>query len=166
MRVLAFDISASPGVAVLELKNAKPRLLFADSIKTSTANPDSQRFAYVEAFAIKAIHEYGPFDKVIREHFTKGGSKRSTQLVFGAWSMIDSALGRYNYAVDKEITPSEVKKLIGGKGTADKAEVEAGVRRLLKLADDYTFKSDDASDAAAIGLAYLINEKLITKELA
>lgn len=162
MRIIAFDISASPGVAVLELKRGKVSLLLADSIKTDTSTPDSQRYAYVEAFAIKAIHEGGPFEKVVREHFTKGGSKRSTQLVFGAWSMIDAALGRYNYSVDCEITPSEVKKIVGGKGDADKTQVEAGVRRLLKLSDDYTFKSNDASDAAAIGLAYLIREGLIT----
>ena len=161
MRVLAFDISASPGVAVIEVKDNKPRLLLADSIKTSTSNPDSQRYAYVEAFAIKTIHEHGPFDLVIREHFTKGGSKRSTQLVFGSWSMIDSALGRYGYTVDAEITPSEVKKIVGGKGSAEKDEVEAGVRRIIKLPADYEFKSNDASDAAAIGLAYLIREGLI-----
>lgn len=163
MKVIAFDISASPGVAVLEVKKNVPRLLLADSIKTSTANSDSQRYAYVEAFAIKAIHEYGPFDLVVREHFTKGGSKRSTQLVFGAWSMIDSALGRYGYSVDKEITPSEVKKVVGGKGTADKLEVEAGVRKILKLPDEYSFKSDDASDACAIGLTHLLKEGLIAK---
>jgi crossover junction endodeoxyribonuclease RuvC len=163
MRILAFDISASPGVAVLEVKKKTPRLLLADSIKTSTGNSDSQRYAYVEAFAIKAIHEHGPFDVVVREHFTKGGSKRSTQLVFGAWSMIDSALGRYGYAVDSEITPSKVKLTVGGKGTADKLEVEAGVRKILKLSDEYSFKSDDASDACAIGLTYLINEGLIAK---
>lgn len=163
MKILAFDISASPGVAVLEVKRDKPRLIFADSIKTDTSTPDSQRYAYVEAFAIKAIHEHAPFDAVVREHFTKGGSKRSTQLVFGSWASIDTALGRYGYKVAAEITPTSVKKIVGGKGDASKAEVEAGVRRMLGLTDDYAFKSDDASDACAIGLAYLINEGLIAK---
>lgn len=161
MRVLAFDISASPGVSVLEVKRGKASLVIADSIKTSTDNIDSQRYAYVEAFAIKTIHEYGPFNLTIREHFTKGGSKRATQLVFGSWSMIDSALGRYGYTIDGEITPTEVKRIVGGKGTATKDEVEAGVRRLLNLPDGYTFKSDDASDATAIGLAYLIKKGVI-----
>lgn len=163
-RILSFDISASPGVAVIEIKRAKPKLILADSIKTDTKSTDAQRFAYVEAFAIKAIHEYGPYDAVVREHFTKGGSKRSTQLVFGAWASVDAALGKYGYAVDAEITPSQVKKIIGGSGSASKDEVEAGVRRICGLADDYTFKSDDASDAAAIGLAYAIREGLIKEE--
>lgn len=163
-RILSFDISASPGVAALEIKRGVPRLLYADSIKTDSKTPDSRRFAYVEAFAIKAIHEHGPFDYVVREHFTRGSSKRSTQLVFGAWAMIDSALGRYGYKVDAEITPTSVKRMIGGKGTAEKDEVEAGVRRILKLNADYVFKSDDASDAAAIGLAFAIENGLIKKE--
>lgn len=161
MRVLAFDISASPGVAVLEVKGDSPSLVIADSIKTSTDNSDSERFAYVEAFAVKAIHEHGPFNLTIREHFIKGGSKRATQLVFGSWSMIDSALGKYGYAIDGEITPTEVKRIVGGKGTATKDEVEAGVRRLLGLSEDYKFKSNDASDACAIGLAYLIKNGII-----
>lgn len=161
IRILAFDISASPGVAVIEVKCGKPRLILADSIKTDAKSPDSQRFAYVEAFAIKAIHEHGPFDYVVREHFTRGGSKRSTQLVFGSWAMIDSALGRYGYKVDAEITPTSVKRMIGGSGKAEKDDVADGVRRILKLTADFEFKSDDASDAAAIGLAFAIENGLI-----
>lgn len=165
-RILSFDISASPGVAVIEIKTPKRdrpslNLIMSDSIKTGTNSTDAQRFAYVEAFAIKAIHEYGPFDVVVREHFVKGGSKRGTQLVFGSWSKIDTALQVYGYVIKDEITPSQVKRLIGGSGSAGKDEVEAGVRRICGLADDYVFKSDDASDAAAIGLAYAIREGLI-----
>jgi len=163
-RIIAFDISASPGVAVVEIKSGKPKLKYAGSIKTDTSSPDSQRFAAVEALAIVALHEYGPFNAVVREHFTKGSSKRSTQLVFGSWAMIDTALGRYGYSVDSEITPSAVKKAVGGHGGADKSEVETGVRRIMKLSDDYTFVSNDASDAAAIALAYAIQNGLIKTE--
>ena len=164
MKILAFDISSSPGAAIIEIKNGKPKLIIADSVKTDKNTADSQRFAYIEAFAVKTIHEYGQFDAVVREHFTKGGSKRSTQLVFGAWAAIDMALGRYNYKVDSEISPTELKRVIGGKGTATKKEVEDGVRRLCAMPDSYRFKSDDASDAAAVALTYAINKKLIKAE--
>lgn len=183
-RILAFDISASPGVAVIEIKTPKrgkpkPVLVMSDSIKTDTDSTDAQRYAYVEAFAIKTIHEHGPFDVIVREHFVKGRSKRGTQLVFGSWSKIDTALQMYGYITENEITPTEVKKLIGGNGKAPKSRKEAeelfrkgkakavqfsvedGVRRICGLGDDYVFKSDDASDAAAIGLAYAIREGLI-----
>ncbi len=72
------------------------------------------------------LHEHGPFDVVVREHYTKGRNKRSTQTVFGAWAVIDLALGKYGYKADVEITPTTVKKDVTGKGSASKDEVEAG----------------------------------------
>jgi len=168
MRILAIDISASPGFAVIDVKTLKAGkkivLVHVDSVKTSTETTDSQRYAYIEAKTVQVVHEYGPFDAVCREHFTKGRSKRATQLVFGSWAAVDSALGRYGYAIptDNEFTPSTVKKAATGKGSADKTEVEAGVRKRLSLADDFVFKTDDESDAVATGLAYLINEGVIT----
>ncbi|MGN7387759.1 crossover junction endodeoxyribonuclease RuvC [Sporosarcina sp. SAFN-015] len=169
LRILALDISASPGYAVLELRQLKagPRLslLHVDHAATDASQPDSQRYAYIEAKTVQVVHEYGPFDAVTREHFTKGRSKRATQLVFGAWAAVDAALGRYGYAIATadEITPSAVKKAATGNGSADKAEVEAGVRALLKLPDDFVFATDDCSDATAVGIAYLKSKGMIAE---
>ncbi|MCG7345345.1 crossover junction endodeoxyribonuclease RuvC [Sporosarcina sp. ACRSL] len=167
LRILALDISTSPGFAVLEVKTLKagPRvkLLHVDHVKTDSNTPDSQRYAYIEAKTVQVVHEYGPFDVVCREHFTKGRSKRATQLVFGAWAAVDSALGRYNYAIseDNEFTPSAVKKAASRNGSADKEDVEKGVRTLLKLPEDFVFTTDDESDAVAVGIAYLKSKGLI-----
>lgn len=166
-RILAIDISTNPGFAVLEFRKLKRgyrlELLRISSIKTDASNSDAERYAYIEANTISIVHECGPFDVVVREHFTSGRNKRSTQMVFGAWGAVDSALARYGYRIDPrdEITPSAVKKAATGKGTADKKEVEMGVRARLGLSDDFSFKSDDESDAVAIALAYLIREKII-----
>lgn len=161
MRILALDISASPGFAVLDVKQLKNgqriTLVHVDSVKTDSDTVDSQRYSYIEAKTSLIAHEYGPFDVVCREHFTKGRSKRATQLVFGAWAAVDMALARYGYTIDasNEFSPSAVKKAATGNGKADKDEVEAGVRERLKLPKEFVFKTDDASDAAAVGLAYL-----------
>ena len=161
MRLLALDISASPGFAVIEVKQLKagPKisLVFADSIKTDASIPDSRRYSYIEAKTALILHEYGPFDVVCREHFTKGRSKRSTQLVFGAWAAVDMALGRYGYSIseENEFTPTTVKKSVAGNGGADKLDVENGVRKKLGIPNDFIFKSDDASDAVAVGITYL-----------
>lgn len=163
-RIFAIDISGSPGFAVLDVKHPKTgtkvSLVHVDHAKTDSDSPDSQRYAYIEAKTVQLIHEYGPFDVVTREHFTKGGSKRATQLVFGAWAAVDMALGRYGYVIDatNEFTPSAVKKAATGNGKADKAEVEAGVRSILKLTDDFVFRTDDESDSAAIAITYLQRE--------
>jgi len=167
MRILAIDISTNPGFAVLDVKQlkagAKVSLVHVTSVKTSTDNPDSQRYSYIEALATMVAHEYSPFDVIVREHFTKGRNKRSTQTVFGAWAAIDIGLGKYGYKVTEEITPSRVKLLVTGDGKADKDKVEEHVRKWLKLPDDFTFKSDDESDAIGIGLAYLIEKGVIAK---
>ena len=165
-RLLAIDTSASPGFAVLEYGLKAPKLVYADALKTDASKPDSERYAAIEAMTSLICFKYGPFDAVAREHFTKGGSKRSTQLVFGAWSAVDSALGRFGYHIDadSEVTPSAVKKAATGKGKAEKHEVEAGVRKRLKLPDDYVFANNgggDSSDAVAVGLAYLDAKGLI-----
>jgi len=161
-RILAFDISASPGVAVIEIKKNKPKLLYVDSVKTDTKNTDAQRYEYITAFAVKAIHEYGPFDAVCREKYTGSSrSKRAKQLVYGAWAAIDMACGKYGYAIDEkdEIVASAIKKATAGKGGASKEEVADGVRRILN--EDIAFKSDDESDAVAVALTYAIREGLI-----
>jgi len=171
LRILAFDISASPGVAVLEIKDGKAKLIAVDHVVTDSSATDSQRYEYVRSLATRMIYENKPFDKIVREKFIRGGSKRSTQLVFGAWSTIDMALGAFNYSVDDkdEIVASSVKKLIGGKGGATKEEVAAGV--IKRLGEEvrpllYTERGrllDDRADAVAIGLAWAIRKGLIAE---
>lgn len=168
-RIISFDISASPGVAVLEIKDGKAKLIAVDHVVTDSSATDSQRYEYVRSLATRMIYENKPFDKIVREKFIRGGSKRSTQLVFGAWSTIDMALGAFGYAIDDkdEIVASSVKKLIGGKGGASKEEVAAGV--IKRLGEDvrlllYTERGrllDDRADAVAIGLAWAIRKGII-----
>lgn len=161
MRILAIDTSASPGFAILDYSPGSiPKLIYADALKTDAKKPDSERYAAISAFITIITFKYGPFDIVCREHFIKGGSKRSTQLVFGAWSAIDMALSTFGYHIDAsdEVTPTQVKKAATGKGRAEKHEVEQGVKERLKLPSDFSFPNNaggDASDAVAVALAWL-----------
>jgi crossover junction endodeoxyribonuclease RuvC len=163
IRILSLDISASPGYASIEIRNGKPKLLAADSVKTTNDMTDSERYSYVEASVTKFVYEQGPFDYVTRENFIKGGSKRATQLVFGSWSVIDMALGKFGYYVSEkaEITNSRVKAVVGGHGGDGKDVVAEGARKLFNLPEDYVWKSNDASDAAAIGYTYAHDKGLL-----
>lgn len=165
-RILSFDISASPGVALLEIKGGAAKLITVDHLETSADLSDAQRFDLIQAFVTDFIYRHGhdKIDIIVREKFIKGGSKRGTQLVFGAWASVDRALATYDYKVDdaNEIVASRVKKYIGGKGGASKEDVADGVIRML--GDDvkpllYTERGrllDDRADAIAIGLAWAI----------
>lgn len=174
MRILSFDISASPGIAVIEVKDAgtpkaKPRLISVDHIETDSDHTDAQRYDYVQAFVTQFVHENGSYDAIVREKFIRGGSKRSTQLVFGAWASVDRALATYGYAIDDkdEIVASTVKRIIGGNGSAKKPAVAEGVIRILGEDSRKHFFTergrllDDRSDAVAIGLTYAIQKGLI-----
>lgn len=164
---MAIDTSSNPGYALYEVTDGTPTLIAVDSVKTSTDYSDSERYAIVEAKTIHIIYEWGPFDHVCREHFTKGGSKRGTQLVFGAWAAVDVALGRFGYAIPSqsgstfEVTNSRVKSLVGDAGAAKKDKVELGIRKILGLPDSFVFANDDESDAAAIGYTFLYDKGLI-----
>src|SRR5690554_2231132 len=84
IHVLAIDISASPGFAVLLFKEGKPKLLHKDSIKTTNKMTDGERYGYIEAATIKIVVEHGPFDAVVREKYVGNSrSKRAKQLVYG-----------------------------------------------------------------------------------
>ena len=173
MRILSFDISASPGVAFLEIKDGKPRLLAVDHLETDSKLTDAQRYHLVEAFVLNFVYKHvdkNGVQAIVREKFHRGGSKRGTQLVFGAWASVDRALASFGYTIEQsdEIVASTVKRLVAGKGNAEKDEVAAGVIRILGeevRPHFYTDKGrllDDRSDAVAIGLAYAIQKGVIS----
>ena len=57
-----------------------------------------------------------------------------------------------------EIYPVSVKKLVTGSGKADKEAVAQAVQKLL---GGVSFNNDDESDAAAVALAFLIEQKVM-----
>lgn len=138
-------------------------------VETDANFTDAQRYVYIQSFVTQFIHEAGTIDAITREKFIRGGSKRGTQLVFGAWASVDRALATYGYAIDEkdEIVASTAKRLVAGNGRASKDEVADGVIRMLGegIKDDlYTPRGrllDDRADAIAIGLAWAIREGLI-----
>ncbi|WP_230184889.1 hypothetical protein [Priestia megaterium] len=54
-----------------------------------------------------------------------------------------------------------MKNIVVGSGVATKEEIEESVRSITGYKGE--FACDDESDAVALGLAYLINEELISK---
>ena len=169
-RILALDISANPGVAVLEVKRNKINIVHVDSIKTSTDDSDAARYHYIDAFLTKIIHEYGHFDYVTRENYTGSSrSKRAKQLVYGAWSTMDMSLGKYGYVIDEadEIPASTIKKEVAGKGGASKGEVAEGVFKLFGIDDKSLYYTkngkliDDRTDAVALGYTFAKKRGLI-----
>lgn len=102
----------------------------------------------------------------MRESFPPSKNPRLPQTIYGAWAAVDRGLHKYGVEVADVISPTDVKKRIAGSGKAEKSDVAAGVRKLLGLAEDYRFATDDESDACAVVLAWLIGQSLIDGRVA
>lgn len=177
MRVLAFDTSLSlPGVAIVEVKRGKPVITALSHVKTdSKTQSHGLRADIVESWATLFIAEHigkQGFDVLIREDF-HGQSSAQNYPVFAAWSGVERACDKFGLTFAKwqetgkggrkktllGIPQSKVKLIVVGKGKAEKEEVEEAVRRWTDYKGE--FATFDESDAAGIGLAYLIREGLI-----
>ncbi|WHY01834.1 crossover junction endodeoxyribonuclease RuvC [Neobacillus sp. DY30] len=162
MRVLGLDLSlTSPGFAIIEVKKGKPRLIKTANFTTDSGTTQALRYEEIEAFTLLFIRDNKPFDVITREVWPPARNYVQNNKIHGAWSAVERALSRYGYEVTEHLTPSNVKKTVTGNGAAKKPEVAEHVRRILGLPAEHKFDSDDHSDAAAIGLAYLIREGLI-----
>jgi crossover junction endodeoxyribonuclease RuvC len=164
MRVLAFDTSmGAPGIAVVEVKAGKARIIDVSHVRTDSSQPHGLRAEIVEAWATLFIakHVSKGFSAIVREDFVAKTSKTGHP-VYSAWGSCDKALNKFglNFTTPA-IAQSAVKKAVVGVGKAEKHEVETAVRKWTGYAGE--FAKDDESDAAAIALAYLIREGLIKK---
>lgn len=161
MRVLAFDTSMGrPGIALVEVKNGKPKVIDVSHVSTNASQPHGLRAEIVESWATLFIAVHGAkFDAIVREDFV-GRTSKQAHPVYSAWGACDKALNKFglNFTTPA-ISQSKVKKLVVGKGKAEKAEVEEAVRKWTGYTGD--FACDDESDAVAIGLAYLIENGIV-----
>jgi crossover junction endodeoxyribonuclease RuvC len=167
-RILAFDTSlGAPGVALVEFKKQKPKLIDVSHIKTDAKQPRTLRADIIESWAMLFIasHVKKGFDYVYREDF-HGMSSKQNYPVFSAWAATERAVHKHDHEFDTfvyfdskgkrktghGISQSRAKMLVVGKGNKiSKDETEAAVRELTGYAGE--FKKDDESDAVCIALA-------------
>jgi len=163
-RILAFDTSmSSPGAALVEISRGNARIIDVSHVTTTSSQPHGLRAEIVEAWATLFIAKHGiKFDEILREDFV-GRTSRQNHPVYSAWGAIDQALNKFGLKVTQQpISQSKIKRLVVGKGKAEKDEVEAAVRRLTGYAGE--FATDDESDAVAVALAWAIENGLIKEE--
>jgi crossover junction endodeoxyribonuclease RuvC len=152
------------------VSSRKPTLVAATHYKTDAGDSQPLRYELIESFALVWLRERlrkpsgkssPPVTAVIREIWPPSRNYTQNDKIHGAWSAVDRALSTLGLEVAANIAPSSVKKTVAGRGGAEKPEIAAAVRRICSLPADYAFGSDDESDAAAVCLAYLIDNGLI-----
>ena len=160
-KVLGADLSLKqPGFCILTIKNKKIKNveLYSVNNKTDKKKKHGQLLDEIgEKF--KSIFPPNGMIYLVRENEimkVKVPSERSLSKVVGlvdwmAWALYD----REWYS----IYPVTVKKLITGNGRADKKEVAECLEYYI---GKQPYKCDDESDAAAVAIAWLIQQNQIT----
>lgn len=87
----------------------------------------------------------------------------ATQALFRVVGVADLTMHRAGMTVELgEIPPSTIKLLVAGHGHAEKADVAAALRAYLKPSQQaHIFKTDDESDAVAVGIAWGLQNNLL-----
>ena len=90
----------------------------------------------------------------------KGFSRfpHETQALFKVVGIADLAAWRTSKTEFVEIAPTTVRKLLTGPGKAGKEEVAAVLEQYVGKLE---YATDDESDAVAVGITWLISQKLI-----
>jgi len=156
MRVLAIDPGYGRcGMAVVEKTPQGETLLFSDCIETARDDSFVERLAAVADACQRLLTEHAP-DCVALEklYFTKN-QKTAMHVAEVRGALIQIAAERDLPVF--EYGPGEIKSAVAGSGRADKKQIEAMIRLLVRV--DKTIKHDDEYDAIAVGLTHLAHHK-------
>ena len=157
MNILGIDPGlGTTGYGVIMSANNKVELIDYGTIKTSTKDTLAQRLKIIFDNISNLIDIHKPSVFSIEEIFYSNNVKSS--LLLGHARGVAMAAASIKNIMIYEYSAKKVKQSLTGNGNAHKDQVKFMVKNLLKL--NVPPKSNDASDALAIGLCYTFQNKL------
>jgi len=156
LRVLGIDPgTAIVGWAVLEEDRGKVKTVAYGHISTCNDDSTACRLREVADDLQEIIKKYKPHEAAVEDLFFFKNAKTVIK-VSQARGAILLTLERLNVII-KEYTPLQVKQALTGYGRAEKSQIQAMVKNILKLKE--IPKPDDTADAIAIALCHLNSRK-------
>ncbi|MFN4217801.1 MAG: crossover junction endodeoxyribonuclease RuvC [Candidatus Bipolaricaulia bacterium] len=155
MRVLGIDPGlATTGYAVLESGDRRFRVLEAGVIRTPADTPLPHRLHTLYEDTRRLLREYRPDALAIEELFF-AQNRTTAMAVAQARGVV--LLAAHDVAETKGYTPLQIKLRIAGYGRAKKPQIQKMMKQLLRLKE--IPKPDDAADALAVALCYLLEAR-------
>jgi crossover junction endodeoxyribonuclease RuvC len=150
VRIAGFDPGLSrTGWGVIECLGSKLTHVANGIIVTTTALSLGERLAVLHAGICAVLTEHAPSAVAVEQAFVAKDPAAALKLGHArAIALLAAAQAGLSIA---EYAPNHVKKSVVGVGHADKAQVQAMVRRLLPSAK---FEAADAADALACAIAH------------
>ena len=157
MNILGIDPGlGTTGYGIISNANNNTQLVDFGTIKTSPKDNLSKRLKIIFDHISKLINQYKPSVFSIEEIFYSNNVKSS--LLLGHARGVAIAAAATNNIIVHEYSAKKIKQSLTGNGNAHKEQVKFMVTNLLKLKDPP--KSNDASDALAIAMCYILQNRL------
>lgn len=156
MFVLGIDPGLSRcGYAVVEpAKRGRGRAIAMGILRTAPSDETPRRLAQLHRDLIELLDEFAPVVVSVERIFFQNNIR--TAVGVAQASGLALALAAERNIVVAQYSPSEVKSVVAGDGTADKTQVQEMVQLLLGLTE--IPKPADAADAAALALCHLAHD--------
>jgi crossover junction endodeoxyribonuclease RuvC len=149
MIILGIDPGlATTGFGAIHCGRAVPAVLKCGYIKTSPSEHISIRLSNIHADLNSLIHSLHPDLIAVENVFSLVRYPKAGILLGSVLGIIYLSVFQNNVSM-VEITPKEIKNSLSGFGGADKYQMKAVIKDLLKISD---IKSLHASDALAVAL--------------
>ena len=142
------------GVGIIEAQNNSLKFIASETIHSSSSDVISIRLKHFHESIERLVKTYKPHEAAIEETFVNKNPVSSLKLGHARGALILS-LGIFDLKV-YEYSATAMKKAIVGKGRAEKEQVQAMVKILLKGCD---FNSEDEADALAIAICHHNNKR-------
>lgn len=156
MRVLGIDPGLNiAGFCLLDTKNQNVTLKAYGVIRSSNKDSLPKRLKYLHEEALTIIQKFKPDVLAIEDAFFSKNVKSAMTLGHARGTIILTAA--INDMAVHEFAPRKVKSSVCGNGAASKEQVSYMVSKILKL--DQKLKPYDISDAIAVGLCFINQEK-------
>ena len=157
MNILGIDPGlGTTGYGIISNQNNDMQLLDFGTITTSPKDNLSKRLKIIFDSISELILKYKPTIFSIEEIFYSNNVKSS--LLLGHARGVAIAAAATNNIIVYEYSAKKIKQALTGNGNAHKEQVKFMVKNLLKLKD--APKSNDASDALAIAICYILQNRL------
>ncbi|MFP5320645.1 MAG: crossover junction endodeoxyribonuclease RuvC [Acidimicrobiia bacterium] len=144
------------GYAVLDRQGRAPRVVAMGVLTTPPDDAVPQRLHAIQRDVRALLAEFPPVEVAIERVLFSVNVRTAIGVAQAAGVVMTEAVDAG--ALVHEYSPNEIKQAVAGDGAADKRQVEAMVRRLLRI--ERPIRPVDAADAAAVALCHVAHAPL------
>lgn len=145
------------GIAILEIKNGKERILHSECFETNNRLPHNQRLVLLGDRIAEIIENYGP-KKLALEALLFSKNEKTALKVAESRGIIIREATKKGLAFS-EFNPNSIKIAVTGYGKSDKKQMISMINRMFDI--KHKIKFDDEYDAISVALTCAVTKNVL-----